>query len=167
MFCMEIKTAFPTRLVTLYQHINKKPKKAKTNKLRHLKKWVYGLSDASLHWYNKVRKVMTSCDGKASTLYPAVIYWHQKGLSASHVDKLIRTGNNCYEKGSYRQEMFYMLSVWMRNHSHHSSTYRSTSLCKVRLYKAWPRRTLNNFRLSKHGIEREKGRGQIHLCEQR
>lgn len=38
-------------------------------------KRVYGLADASLYWYNKVKEIMLSTGGKMSQVDPAVLFW--------------------------------------------------------------------------------------------
>ena len=42
-----------------------------------LKKCIYGLSDASLCWYNKVRNVLTENEASVSSVDPAVFYWFE------------------------------------------------------------------------------------------
>ena len=39
-------------------------------------KCVYGLNDAYLHWYKKVREVMTGAGGKLSRVDPTIFSWH-------------------------------------------------------------------------------------------
>jgi len=56
-----------------------------------LKKCVYGLADASLYWYNKVKELMLNSGGKMSQVDPAVFYWQKEqfevtGVLACHVD---------------------------------------------------------------------------------
>lgn len=99
---MDIKTAF-LQGSPLHRNVYiRPPQEADTNKIWHLQKCVYGLGDASLHWYDKVKKVMIDCGGKVSKMDPAVFYWFQDGggllgLLASHVDDFIWTGNTPFE----------------------------------------------------------------------
>ena len=62
-----------------------------------LKKCVYGLSDASLKWYQRVRSSLIYLGGKSSTLDPAVFSWHYQntliGVIAIHVDDFLWGGN--------------------------------------------------------------------------
>ena len=41
-----------------------------------MNKCVYGLADASLMWYERVKKTLIECGGKISDVDPAVFYWH-------------------------------------------------------------------------------------------
>ena len=58
-----------------------------------LKKCVYGLSDASMYWYNKVCNVLTENGASVSSVDPAVFCWFEdnelKGVLAVHVDDFI------------------------------------------------------------------------------
>ena len=51
------------------------PKEANSNGIWLLNKWVYGLSDASLYWYKRVKSVMLEHGGSISKLDPTVFYW--------------------------------------------------------------------------------------------
>ena len=66
------------------------PPEAKTMKIWKLKKCIYGLCDASLMWYDKVKNTMKSLNGKVSKTDPAVFYWTDSngliGVVACHVD---------------------------------------------------------------------------------
>ena len=67
-----------------------------------LKKCVYGLSDASLKWYQRVRSSLIDLGGKPSTLDPAVFSWHYQnkliGVIAIHVDDFLWGGNDKFIK---------------------------------------------------------------------
>lgn len=59
---------------------------------------VYGLADALLYWYNKVKEIMLSTDGKMSQVDPAVFYWLDEqfkvtGVLACHVDDFLWAGS--------------------------------------------------------------------------
>ena len=66
-----------------------------------LKKCVYGLSDASLYWHNKVRSVFTENGASVSSVDPPVFYWFEdnevKGALAAHVDDFIWAGSREFE----------------------------------------------------------------------
>ena len=71
------------------------PKEANTKgKIWHLEKCVYGINDASLQWYKKVREVMTGAGGRLSRVDPTVFSWYDDngeliGVLAAHVDDFI------------------------------------------------------------------------------
>ena len=100
---MDIKTAFLQGLEIQRDIFIKPPNEAKSSgKIWKLKKCVYGLSDASLHWYNMVKYVMKSCHAHISTVDPAVFYWLNsdgkvKGILACHVDDFIWGGTTEFE----------------------------------------------------------------------
>ena len=59
-----------------------------------LKKCVYGLADAALCWYNKVREITLSTGGKMSQVDPAIFYWPDDklkvtGVPACHIDDFL------------------------------------------------------------------------------
>lgn len=67
-----------------------------------LNKCVYGLSDASLSWYNRVRALMVECGATVSKVDPAVFYWVDSsdqvyGILACHVDDFIWGGDQEFE----------------------------------------------------------------------
>ena len=51
-----------------------------------LKKCVYGLADASLYWYNKVKEIMLGTGGNMSQVDPAVFYWQDKQFKGTKCD---------------------------------------------------------------------------------
>ena len=84
------------------------PKEAnESGKLWRLKKCVYGLSDASLKWYNKVKKTIKNLGGEISDIDPAVFYWHCKGQLAGivtiHVDDFLWGGSPEFENKVIKQ----------------------------------------------------------------
>lgn len=97
---MDIKTAFLqgeklNRDVYVYP-----PKEANCSpgKIWKLKKCVYGLSDASLQWYGRVKRFMVENGGKMTKSDPSVFCWHDsdkqlQGLFAVHVDDFLWAGN--------------------------------------------------------------------------
>lgn len=101
---MDIKTAFLQGLPMTRDIYLKPPREADVEKgmIWHLKKCVYGLADASLCWYKKVKEVMIACGAKMSLIDPAVFYWldddeNLVGVLASHVDDFIWAGNKVFE----------------------------------------------------------------------
>lgn len=68
-----------------------------------LNKCVYGLSDASLYWYDSVKSVLLETGAKMSKIDPAVFYYMTKegvleGVIACHVDDFIWGGTNVFEQ---------------------------------------------------------------------
>lgn len=101
---MDIKTAF-LQGSELTRDIFIKPpiEAACKGKIWKLRKCVYGLADASLNWYNRVRDVMKQCGGEVSQVDPAVFYWKDKegniqGILACHVDDFLWTGSLDFQK---------------------------------------------------------------------
>ena len=100
---IDIKTAFLqgeeiTRDVYLKPPVEAKCKEGEVWKL---KKCVYGLTDASLRWYDRVVEFMCSSKGRKSTLDPALFHWNVRGevsgIIAVHVDDFIWCGNDAFE----------------------------------------------------------------------
>ena len=68
-----------------------------------LNKCVYGLNDASLSWYKKVKSVMRDCGAFVSKVDPAVFYWLNDngslyGVLASHGDDFFWSGSDKFEQ---------------------------------------------------------------------
>ena len=68
-----------------------------------LRKCVYGLSDASLSWYKKVKEILEQCGVEVSRLDPAVFLWKNEqgtveGVIACHVDDFLWGGSANFEK---------------------------------------------------------------------
>ena len=75
---IDIKTAFLQGEELTCEVYNILPKKFKRPRVVwRLKKCVYGLSDASLYWYNEVRNVLTENGASVSSVDPAVFYWFE------------------------------------------------------------------------------------------
>lgn len=100
---MDIKTAFLQGQKIQRDIFIRPPKEADcSNKLWHLQKCVYGLSNASLCWYKKVKSVMIEDGAKTSQVDPAVYYWVNDcgditGILANHVDDFIWGGTADFE----------------------------------------------------------------------
>ena len=97
---IDIKTAF-LQGSSLEREIFIKPPREhrKNSTLWKLEKCVYGLKDASLHWYRKVKCFMESIGGKVSIMDPAIFHWHDKdnkleGILACHVDDFLFSGGD-------------------------------------------------------------------------
>ena len=72
----DIKTAFIQGSELDRDIFIRRPAEAKVKGIVwQLQKCVYGLADASLYWYNKVREVMLQSGAKISLADPAVFYW--------------------------------------------------------------------------------------------
>ena len=99
---IDIKTAFLQGSELTRDIYLRPPKEANDNGyVWHLKKCVYGLSDASLYWYKRVCEVMLKCGANISVVDPAVFYWTNSagevyGLLASHVDDFIWGGSETF-----------------------------------------------------------------------
>lgn len=66
-----------------------------------MNKCVYGLADASLFWYNKVKETMQKLGGTVSKVDPAVFYWLDDlckvtGVLACHVDDFMWGGSDMF-----------------------------------------------------------------------
>ena len=100
---MDIKTAFLQGEKIARDIYIKPPKEAEVvGKLWHFQKCVYGLSDPSPHWYQRVKRVMLELGANISKVDPAVFYWldednNTKGILACHVDDFIWGGNRSFE----------------------------------------------------------------------
>ena len=96
---MDVKTAFLQGDLLDRQVFLRPPKEAnQIGKLWHLNKCVYGLSDASLKWYQRVKNFLLSTDGNMSKVDPAVFCWHNgdrclSGVLACHVDDFLWGGH--------------------------------------------------------------------------
>ena len=95
---MDIKSAFLQGMeLSRDIYIRPPPEADSKGVLWKLKKCVYGLADASLYWYNKVKEIMLGTGGKVSQVDPAVFYWLDenckvKGVLACHVDDFLWAG---------------------------------------------------------------------------
>ena len=99
---MDIKTAFLQGQNMDREVYVAPPKEANSKGIWLLNKCVYGLSDASLYWYKKVKSVMLENGGSMSKLDPTVFYWCDdtnslEGTFASHVDDFIWSGGAEFE----------------------------------------------------------------------
>lgn len=99
---MDIKTAFLQGVNIERDVFIKPPREAgREGKVWHLNKCVYGLNDASLHWYLRVKDVMTKCGAHISEVDPAVFIWSREngdtmGVLACHVDDFIWAGDELF-----------------------------------------------------------------------
>lgn len=99
---MDIKSAFLQGMQLSREiYVRPPPEAEKGNILWKLNKCVYGLADASLYWYNKVKEIMLSTGGKMSQVDPAVFYWLDEqckviGVLACHVDDFLWAGSETF-----------------------------------------------------------------------
>ena len=67
-----------------------------------LNKCVYGLTDVSLMWYNRIIKFVTTCNSKISKIHPALCLWHKKMNLESfiivHVDGFLWAGTENFKQ---------------------------------------------------------------------
>ena len=66
-----------------------------------MKKCVYGLTDASLYWYNMVKDTMQQLGATVSKVDPAVFYWldhscNVMGVLAAHLVDFIWVGSHAF-----------------------------------------------------------------------
>ena len=96
---MDIKSAFLQGMeLSRDIYIRPPPEAGSENVIWKLKKCVYGLADASLYWYNKVKETMLGTVGKMTQVDPAVFYWLDEqlkvaGVLACHVDDFLWAGS--------------------------------------------------------------------------
>ena len=96
---MDIKTAF-LQGQSIDRDVYIKPPieaKVNSNTVWKLNKCVYGLSDASLNWYCRVKSLLLELGACVSKVDPAVCYWLDEnddvyGMLACHVDDFIGGG---------------------------------------------------------------------------
>ena len=101
---MDIKTAFLQGQPIDRDVYIKPPVEARvcSNKVWKLDKCVYGLSDASLNWYCRVKSLLLELGASVSKVDPAVFYWIDShgdvyGVLACHVDDFIWGGKPEFE----------------------------------------------------------------------
>ena len=100
---MDIKTAFlQGHLLERQVFLRPPPEAHAKGKIWLLNKCVYGLNDASLNWYKRVKEVMCTLGGKMSKVDPAVFYWYDEegqlqGVLACHVDDFLWGGDCSFE----------------------------------------------------------------------
>ena len=101
---MDIKTAFLQGDKLERDVFLRPPREAEEDGyLWRLQKCVYGLGDASLYWYKKVKTSFLKLGGNISKSDPAVFYWLDSageliGLLACHVDDFLWGGTDYFEK---------------------------------------------------------------------
>lgn len=72
---MDIKSSFLQGMKLSHDIFIRLPPEAESKEtLRKLSKCVYGMDDASLYWYNRVKEVVLITGGKISKPDPAVFY---------------------------------------------------------------------------------------------
>ena len=93
---LDISTAFlQSRPISRNVYL-KPPKEAKTKKIWHLNKAVYGLHDANREWFLKIKEVLTQNECIVSKFDQGLFRWFQEGVIAGvialHVDDLLYGG---------------------------------------------------------------------------
>ena len=67
-----------------------------------LSKCVYRLTDASLMWYDRIIKFVTTCNSKVSKIDPALFLWHKnmnlEGFINVHVDDFLWAGTENFKQ---------------------------------------------------------------------
>ena len=98
----DIKTAFLQGNLLNRDIFIQPPPEAKCpqNCIWKLNKCVYGLCDASLKWYSRIREFVAENDGTVSKLDPALFMWHKENKFIStigiHVDDFLCAGENSF-----------------------------------------------------------------------
>ena len=101
---MDIKTAFLQGDKLERDIYIKPPIKDKEKRiLWKIEKCVYGLKDASLYWYNRVKDYMRKIGGKVSKMDPAIFFWEDEsrkiqGILACHVDDFLYSGSEKFKE---------------------------------------------------------------------
>ncbi|CAG2196696.1 unnamed protein product [Mytilus edulis] len=101
---MDIKTAFLQGAEIERKIYVKPPMEAQCKDIIwKLRKCVYGLSDASLSWYNRVKEVLEQCKVSVSKVDPAVFFWKNnkgsvEGVLTCHVDDFLWGGSKEFEE---------------------------------------------------------------------
>lgn len=99
---MDIKSAFLQGMEVSRDIFIKPPPEANSEgTLWKLRKCVYGLADASLYWYNRVKNIFIETGGVISKVDPAVFDWLDQdnnvtGVLACHVDDFIWGGSQMF-----------------------------------------------------------------------
>ena len=99
---MDIKSAFlQGNELSRDIYVRPPPEANSEGTLWKLNKCVYGLNDASLYWYNRVKETMLQTGGKMSQVDPAIFYWldndcNVTGVLACHVDDFIWGGSHSF-----------------------------------------------------------------------
>ena len=127
------------------------PKEAGTEKLWKLKKCVYGLTDASRHWYLRVAEELSKLGVHKSIYDEAVFYWYfgnvLHGIICTHVDDFFWGGSARFKSSQISQESHYNFSyVGLQVNQHqdgikmHQCAYTSEmevmEIDKERLYES-------------------------------
>ena len=98
---MDVKSAFLQGKLVERDIFIKPPKEAKTDKLWKLKKAVYGLNEASRHWYEKVKEELVKL-GFSCSKFDEALFYHKSenkldGLISLHVDDFLNGGNVIFD----------------------------------------------------------------------
>ena len=95
---MDVETAFLQGTELTRDVFVKPPKEANTKNLWKLKKSVYGLNEASKHWYERANQELTAVGMCKSKYDEALYYYHVKdkchGVVGLHVDDFMHGGTD-------------------------------------------------------------------------
>ena len=132
---MDISTAFLQGRPIKRTIYIKPPKEAKTKKIWHLRKCVYGLNDANREWYLRIKNELTDNGCTASSLDHGLFVWYHEnelgGILAVHVDDILYGGSELFNQqlinkvrdtftiGAESQEAFKYLGVCMKQKDDH------------------------------------------------
>ena len=99
---IDIKSAFLQGMPLSRSVFLKPPKEAETESVWKLKQAVYGLNDASRHWYERVFEELVNSGMTVSKLDAAVFYFHQgtelHGIFLCHVDDFLLAGTSYFNE---------------------------------------------------------------------
>ena len=97
---MDVKSAFLQGMPLSRTVYLKPPHEARTSDLWMLKQAVYGLSDASRHWYDKIKDKLLQQGVTVSKLDPAVFFYFYDsvlhGIFVAHVDDFFVAGSKLF-----------------------------------------------------------------------
>jgi len=97
---LDVKSAFLQGKPIERDIFIKPPKEAKTDKVWRCKKSVYGLNEASRHWYDKVKKELSKLGFSCSKFDEAFFYQTKedklRGVLSLHVDDFLNGGDESF-----------------------------------------------------------------------
>jgi len=99
---LDVKSAFLQGKLIERDIFLKPPKEAKTDKVWKCKKAVYGLNEASRHWYDKVKEELSKL-GFSCSKFDEAFFYHTvgdslKGVLSAHVDDFLNGGDETFKR---------------------------------------------------------------------
>ena len=99
---IDVKSAFLQGKLIEREIFIKPPKEANTDKVWKCKKAVYGLNEASRHWYDKVKEELSKL-GFSCSKFDEAFFYHTvgdslKGVLSVHVDDFLNGGDVAFER---------------------------------------------------------------------